>query len=87
MSDNESDRGIKFTLDKLRSKQFRSFIAAKYNKEDLEALWGGFKPKFDVKKFDLKRPKMDHQIKRRIKRIRTYDAARDQAREKNFSNI
>ena len=43
-----------------------------------------YAPKFDSKHFDLKRPKVDRQVRRRIERVRSYIAV---AKEKNLANI
>lgn len=85
--DDLTDVKKKFTFSKTRSKEIRNFLTKACKTEELRQLRKYYDPKFDSKSFDLKRPKLDRQMKRRLKRVRSYDAARATAREKNLANI
>ena len=53
----------------------------------MKALRKEYEPRFDSKSFELKRPKLDRTIKRRLKRVRSQEAARASAKEKNLANL
>ena len=63
------------------------FLTKAFKAEELKNLRNDYSPKFDSKFFDLKRPKLDRQVKRILKRVSSYDAARASAKEKNLANI
>ena len=86
-SDEESTTRKKFTPSKARTKQLLGFLTKTCKADELKSLQKDYCPKFDCKYFDLKRPKLDRQVKRRLKRVRSYDAARASAKEKNLANI
>lgn len=66
---------------------FAVLITKTYKTEELKKLRNAYSPKMDKKYFDLKKPKLDRQMKRRLKRVKSNEASRAQAREKNLSNV
>ena len=86
-SDDDGSTRKKFTLSKNRTKQLFGFLTNSLKTDELKSLRNDYAPKFDLKHFDLKRPKLDRQVKRRLKRVRSYDATRAAAKEKNLANI
>ena len=86
-SDEDCSSRKKFTLSRDRTKQLLGYLTRSFKTDELKNLRKDYVPKFDSKHFDLKRPKLDRQVRRRIKRVRSYDAARAVAKEKNLANI
>lgn len=86
-SDVDGSTRKKFTLSKNRTKQLFGFLTKSLKTDELKGLRNDYAPKFDLKHFDFKRPKLERQVKRRLKRVRSYDATRAAAKEKNLANI
>ena len=82
----ELSRAKEFILKKSRTKQLINFLSKSYKAEELKHLRSEYAPKFASKTFDLKRPKLDRQMKRRLKRVRSHEASRAITREKNLAN-
>ena len=85
--EHDSSKAKKFTLDKFRTKQLMNFLFKSSKTDELKRLRGEYAPKFTSKHFDLKRPKLDRQVNRRLKRVRSHEASRAFIREKNLANI
>ena len=84
--DSELSRAKKYILKKSRTKKLINFLPKSYKAEELKHLRSEYAPKFASKTFDCKRPKLDRQMKRRLKRVRSHEASRAITREKNLAN-
>ena len=71
--DSITEKGIVFALDKVRTKEFRFIMIGRVKKDNLKDLRSGFRPTFQSKSFDLTCPKLDRQMRRRLKRLNSID--------------
>ena len=71
---SEHEKGITFSLNRGRTKDSRSLVFGRVDKDDLQDLRSSFRPSFQSKSFDLRCPKLDRQMKRHLKHLHSTEA-------------